>query len=207
MTNQYWIPRVRVMFRAEDPRVFSQRITNAFQLRKDTEALLRYNLYIDCMPMDGVGELDQASLKRMIECARGSPGLSKDKGYILKLYFAYLTDKNCCSSEKNKRCSFIFISNVKPNLYMYIYENALNIPGTYSIDNRLEDYLQVLEKEVNIDFCRSMNRIIFDQTVEEDPHTFAFVTKPEKPATEVPEKGQYSIYIRCSFFLCRLIAV
>lgn len=53
----------------------------------------------------------------------------------------------------------------------------------------LDDYIQVLEKEVNIDFCWSMNRIIFDKTVDEDPMTFAFVTKPEKLDEEVPEKG------------------
>ena len=53
----------------------------------------------------------------------------------------------------------------------------------------LEDYIQVLEKEVNIDFCWSMNRIIFDKTVEEDPVTFAFVTKPEKKEEVVPVKG------------------
>ena len=47
----------------------------------------------------------------------------------------------------------------------------------------------MLEKEVNIDFCRSMNRIIFDKTVQEDPHTFAFVTMPEVEEEAVPEKG------------------
>ena len=56
----------------------------------------------------------------------------------------------------------------------------------------LEDYIQVLEKEVNIDFCWSMNRIIFDKTVEDDPVTFAFVTKPEKEDEVVPVKGKIS---------------
>ena len=53
----------------------------------------------------------------------------------------------------------------------------------------LEDYVQVLEKEVNIDFCRSMNRIIFDKTVSDDPQTFAFVTVPDAPAEDVPSRG------------------
>lgn len=50
--------------------------------------------------------------------------------------------------------------------------------------------MQVLEKEINIDFCRSMNRIIFDKTVECDPFTFGFVTQPEDKEIEVPEKGR-----------------
>ena len=60
----------------------------------------------------------------------------------------------------------------------------------FSLWRSLDDYLQVLEKEVNIDFCRSMNRIIFDKTVRENPQTFAFVTLPEKEVESVPEKGK-----------------
>lgn len=70
---------MRLMFRGEDPRVFTQRVADAFRLRKNTEALVRYNLYVDCMPMEGVGELDQASLKRMIEASRDVRGLKGDK--------------------------------------------------------------------------------------------------------------------------------
>ena len=55
----------------------------------------------------------------------------------------------------------------------------------------MEDYVQVLEKEVNIDFCRSMNRIIFEKTIDGDPFTFAFVTVPEMLRMEVPEKGYF----------------
>ena len=79
LSSQYWIPRVRLMFLAEDPTQFAQRVTTAFNSRRLTEAQLRYNLYIDCMPMEGIGELDQASLKRMTEWAKGAPALSKDK--------------------------------------------------------------------------------------------------------------------------------
>ena len=49
--------------------------------------------------------------------------------------------------------------------------------------------LLINHKEVNIDFCRSMNRIIFDKTVDDDPETFAFVTKPELEQEATPEKG------------------
>ncbi|XP_064629143.1 dynein axonemal heavy chain 1-like isoform X2 [Lineus longissimus] len=131
--SQYWIPRIRIMFCAEDPEGYVKRIHTAYHKRKTTEAFLRYCLYIDCMPMDGVGELDQASLKRMIDWAKGSSQLAKDK--------------------------------------------------------TLDDYVQVLEKEVNIDFCRSMNKIIFDKTVDDDPATFAFVTVPPPEQMVVPFKG------------------
>ena len=67
------------MFRAEDPRLFAERIADAFAARRQTEALLRYHLYVDCMPMEGVGELDQASLKRMTDWAKGAPQLARER--------------------------------------------------------------------------------------------------------------------------------
>ena len=76
LPNQFWIPRIRLMFIAEDPRVFAERVADAFDSRRVCEAELRYHLYVDCMPMDGVGELDQASLRRMLEWAQSAPGLN-----------------------------------------------------------------------------------------------------------------------------------
>ncbi|XP_078000357.1 dynein axonemal heavy chain 1-like isoform X2 [Glandiceps talaboti] len=132
---QYWIPRVRLMFIAENPDLYAKRVAEAFRLRKHTEALLRYNLYVDCMPMEGVGDLDSESLKRMVEWAKGAPALAKDKS--------------------------------------------------------LDDYIHTLEKEVNIDYCRAMNRITFDKTVTENSGTFAYVSIPEKEIEVTPDRGYY----------------
>ena len=79
LQSQYWVPRIRLMFAAEDPQTFVKRVTDAFWKRKETESFIRYSLYIDCMPMEGIGELDQASLKRMTEWAKGAPALARDK--------------------------------------------------------------------------------------------------------------------------------
>ncbi|XP_063282706.1 dynein axonemal heavy chain 1 [Pelobates fuscus] len=62
---QYWVPRIRLLFCAEDPRVFTQRIVAACKLRKQTEALILYNLYIDCMPTSGHCKIAAESLSRM----------------------------------------------------------------------------------------------------------------------------------------------
>lgn len=85
MPNQYWIPRVRLMFMAEDPVTFADRIAEAYYTRQQTEALIRYHFYIDCMPMEGVGEVDQTSLKRMIDWAKGPAQLNKDKSWVFSL--------------------------------------------------------------------------------------------------------------------------
>ncbi|XP_078663939.1 dynein axonemal heavy chain 1-like [Branchiostoma floridae x Branchiostoma belcheri] len=135
MSNQYWIPRVRLMFCAEDPAVFTRRVADAVRARKLTESLIRYNLYVDCMPMDGMGEVEPASFQKMLKWAKDTP---------------FLKDKN------------------------------------------LDNYIERLRKEVNIDFARSMNRMVFDKVVEQNPATFAYVTVPEKVEEVVPEKGYYS---------------
>ena len=51
LSSQYWIPRVRLMFTAEDPEVFAKRVADAFRKRRNTESLLRYvnmsiNIYL-----------------------------------------------------------------------------------------------------------------------------------------------------------------
>ena len=91
LPTQYWVPRVRLYFAAEDPKTFAGRVAEAFYKRRETEALIRYNLYVDCMPMEGVGELDQASLKRMTEWAKGAPSLAKDKSYVMRQMMIIVT--------------------------------------------------------------------------------------------------------------------
>lgn len=70
---KYWIPRIRLLFSAEDPRVFVERIQFALHWRENTEALLLYRLSVDCMPIwRGTPSLDTHSIKRH---ALSAPGL------------------------------------------------------------------------------------------------------------------------------------
>jgi hypothetical protein len=75
LSNQYWIPRIQLCFDAEDPRVFTRRVEDAYNDRRLTEAYLRYHFYIDNMPVDGVIELDTVSFKRMLDWTKVSSGL------------------------------------------------------------------------------------------------------------------------------------
>lgn len=78
--GQYWVPRIRLQFCAEDPRVFAQRIQFAQNLRQKTEALLLYHLSIDCMPVwSGTPTLDPTSLKRIRKYALSTPGLHLER--------------------------------------------------------------------------------------------------------------------------------
>ena len=81
-TQQHWIPRIQLLFAAEDPVVFAERVAKAYAMRQETEALLRYNLYVDCMPMNGLAQLDSISLERMIHWARGIRTLKNNRRFV-----------------------------------------------------------------------------------------------------------------------------
>ncbi|EDQ91509.1 uncharacterized protein MONBRDRAFT_15298, partial [Monosiga brevicollis MX1] len=62
-------PRILLQFHAEDPEVFCNRITAAITLRRATEAMLQYNLTVDCMPVDAgisVTDLDAAIVDNVL---------------------------------------------------------------------------------------------------------------------------------------------
>ncbi|VDM31966.1 unnamed protein product [Hydatigera taeniaeformis] len=79
--SQYWIPRIQLMFLAEDPAVFAKRVAQAYHDREAAEATIRYNLYLDCMPVDGLAEMSRTTLDSITHLARDStPGLKAAKG-------------------------------------------------------------------------------------------------------------------------------
>ncbi|KAI3369512.1 hypothetical protein L3Q82_007723 [Scortum barcoo] len=131
--NTYWVPRIRLLFIAEDPRVFVERLQFALCSRESTEALLLYHLSVDCMPISrGTPSLDTHSLQRMKRHALSAPGLR------LKI-----------------------------------------------LDKSIGD----IEKEVRLEYVRTMNRMSFDKVVKNHPDEFSNITLPEKDPEYAPDKG------------------
>eukprot|EP00899_Mesostigma_viride_P012150 jgi/Mesvir1/20936/Mv08007-RA.1 len=73
-----WVPRVHLYFRAEDPFIFATRHAQAYKLREITEDTLRYNLYVDCMPVEDIPLLTTEQINRMLGYALNSKKL-RDK--------------------------------------------------------------------------------------------------------------------------------
>ncbi|XP_050357868.1 dynein axonemal heavy chain 1-like [Nymphalis io] len=48
------IPRIRLMFKADDPDTFAERVKFAVNLRKEVENNFRFYLYLDCLILDGL---------------------------------------------------------------------------------------------------------------------------------------------------------
>ncbi|XP_030585284.1 LOW QUALITY PROTEIN: dynein heavy chain 1, axonemal-like [Archocentrus centrarchus] len=135
--SKYWVPRIRLLFCAEDPRIFVERIQFALQYRKETEALLLYHLSVDCMPI-----------------CRRTPSL------------------NTGSLQSIKR-------------------HALSAPGL-KLKN-LEECVAGLEKEVRLEYDRTMNRLIFDKVVMSYPEEFSNITLPQKTPEHVPPKRHVAV--------------
>ncbi|XP_065685160.1 dynein axonemal heavy chain 1 isoform X1 [Hydra vulgaris] len=80
----YLVPRIRLMFFAEDPHIFVQRIKNAYEERKRVENLIRYQLYIDCMPTEGVAAIELYSLRKIVEWAKRGGTVSEKLAMCLE---------------------------------------------------------------------------------------------------------------------------
>ena len=57
------------------------------------------------------------------------------------------------------------------------------------IISRLDGFTSVLSDEICLDFTRSMNKIMFDETVTGNPAMFPFVTLPEPDEKPIPQTG------------------
>ncbi|KAM4613811.1 dynein axonemal heavy chain 1 [Polymixia lowei] len=135
--TQYWVPRIRLLFSAEDPRVFAQRVQFAQRWRENTEALRLYRLSEDCRPVwSGMPSLHTQSIQRI-------------KGHVLST----------------------------PGLRLKI----------------LQECVAHLEKEIKLEYDRTMNCIMFDKVVMTHPEQFSHITLPQKQPEPVPQRGLVSV--------------
>ncbi|XP_028841933.1 dynein heavy chain 1, axonemal isoform X2 [Denticeps clupeoides] len=79
LPGQYWVPRIRLLFSAEDPRVFARRVVFAQRWREKAEAELIYRLAVDITPAwDAVPTLSPESLQHVKEKAFSTAGRGKN---------------------------------------------------------------------------------------------------------------------------------
>ncbi|XP_063071051.1 dynein axonemal heavy chain 1 [Engraulis encrasicolus] len=68
-----------------------------------------------------------------------------------------------------------------------IERHTLSTPGLRL--KLLQKCVVQLEKEINLEFNRTMNRMVFDKVVKEDPENFSHITVPQREPECVPERG------------------
>ncbi|XP_037386166.1 dynein axonemal heavy chain 1 isoform X5 [Talpa occidentalis] len=116
---QYWVPRIQLLFCAEDPRVFTQRVVEAHALRKNTEALLLYNLYLDCMPSEGQRVISEQSLSKIKQWAMSTPRMRKGPS-VLEHLSSLSREVNLDYERSMNKINFDQIVTSKPDTFFYV---------------------------------------------------------------------------------------
>uniref|UniRef100_A0A8D1UYI8 Dynein axonemal heavy chain 1 n=1 Tax=Sus scrofa TaxID=9823 RepID=A0A8D1UYI8_PIG len=116
---QYWVPRIQLLFCAEDPRVFTQRVVQANALRKNTEALLLYNLYVDCMPSEGQRLISEQSLSKIKQWAMSTPRMRKGPS-VLEHLSNLCREVNLDYERSMNKINFDKIVSSKPETFSYV---------------------------------------------------------------------------------------
>jgi len=52
-----------------------------------------------------------------------------------------------------------------------------------------DEYVTPIVEEVNLDYARTMNSMVFEEVTQSDPISFAFITLPLKQRRAVPPSG------------------
>lgn len=58
---------------------------------------------------------------------------------------------------------------------------------------RLQECIVRLEKEINLEYDRTMNRISFDRVVLTNPEDFSHITLPQREPERVPQNGEFTV--------------
>ena len=66
------IPKIHLWFNFEDPRKFAKRVAQAHKLRTHADSLIRYNYYVENMPVQDGYELDVEKRKKLERLAVSS---------------------------------------------------------------------------------------------------------------------------------------
>ncbi|KAG9394461.1 dynein light chain binding [Carpediemonas membranifera] len=87
--KRLWVPRIMMYILGENPFNFAKRFEYALNSRRDAEANVRYNLFIDSMPNDDIEGLSSENITGISELATNSPALTefnrKHPGYLRDL--------------------------------------------------------------------------------------------------------------------------
>jgi dynein heavy chain len=72
------LDRLQICFDAEDPSLFAQRVVKAYRSRRLAEAVIKYNLYVDCMPSEELGQLDAEQISRVLARAMSTKEMQRN---------------------------------------------------------------------------------------------------------------------------------
>ncbi|CAB3241783.1 unnamed protein product [Arctia plantaginis] len=115
--RRYLIPRIRLMFKADDPETFAMRIKFAVDFRKEIENNLRFYLYLDCLMLNALPNIPEHFMSKIMKMvliyrqSKEAPELlvSVLKKEVLNLY-----------QKMEGKMQIIYTIQKYPNLYNFI---------------------------------------------------------------------------------------
>lgn len=81
-----WVSKVYLCFDAEDPNKHGQRIKDAVKRRFEMENVMRYNLYVDCLPMIDFPDIEAETMKRIMSRATTASNLKYTEQSMMKVF-------------------------------------------------------------------------------------------------------------------------
>ena len=179
------LDRLFICFDAEDPENYCVHLLDAMRRKSETASSVALNLYVDCMPMDGLKELNSEQISRILESAVNTDSLRQNP----------FLDTNALLQQFNM--------NHMRTLNQLILSNLLR--------TRLSDIKMVKIASTNVDVFQDPN-VIFqnptdihipcDSTFAERINTFKFNSlwnKPE-PVTITLQLCSENVSIQCHKF-------
>nr|XP_022908003.1 dynein heavy chain 1, axonemal-like [Onthophagus taurus] len=80
----FQVPRIYLMFKAEDPEIFAKRLKSAIDLRDYTEGVIRYEFYVDSICSTGTYDIDDNTWDKIYNSAtRGKQIFKSD--YVIEI--------------------------------------------------------------------------------------------------------------------------
>jgi dynein heavy chain len=67
VSEEDWFPRLRILFLAENPEFFADRVANAVNERRRIESWIRFVFYVESMPYKSMPDIPEKSQKRILE--------------------------------------------------------------------------------------------------------------------------------------------
>ncbi|KAI3382032.1 hypothetical protein SNEBB_005932 [Seison nebaliae] len=113
--DQFYRPRIFINFAAENPIVFAHRLYEAYQLRKHVEGLLRFHLYVNCMPNDEK-KMNEEALSRITEKTLSTPKLQVPDD-VIEIYHTQIQNNYQATHNEMK---LIDLVSKFPEEYFYI---------------------------------------------------------------------------------------
>ncbi|KAF5308293.1 hypothetical protein FQR65_LT06286 [Abscondita terminalis] len=141
------IPRIYLMFKAEDPVIFAERIKFAIDLRNEVENNIRYEFYLDCMLLTGTPELDQDTLDIIFKLAsrnnavklKNPDDLEKVEYEVRLIYKRALGEMQFRYNVEKQPHVYRFL-NLKPREVPVVPEKGKISTGIQNFRTRLEHF-------------------------------------------------------------------